>query len=83
MDLVELTRLNRDALDIYHEALEVLALPLPERRPRIAAHPQKERLAKEVTRLFAWQKEHDQLAEVGERELVEESSETEEQEGNT
>lgn len=58
MDLDELTRQNRDALPIYREACAILDLPLADRRARIMAHPQHERLAKEVIRIHAWRKEH-------------------------
>lgn len=67
MNLADLTRLNRDALPIYREACAILDLPLADRRTRIMAHPQHERLAKEVIRIHAWRKEHPATTAVASR----------------
>lgn len=57
MNYEELTKQNRDALPIYKEACAILDLPLPQRKARIELHPQSQRLAKEVIRIYAWRKE--------------------------
>jgi len=63
--LRRLTAENQCALALYHEACAVLRLPLPERKVRIEAHSDPERLGREVTRIFEWRREQRQKAQRG------------------
>ena len=56
MNLQQITQQNQDALAIYHEACAVLDQPKELRRARIEAHPQRDRLAAEVTRIHKLRK---------------------------
>lgn len=47
---------NRDALPIYREAVRILALPMKARRAEIEKHPQAERLAAEVKRIWEYRR---------------------------